>query len=97
VAILGAVVDLDWDARQGLDQELADQPGVPRRPTGDDGHLLGSSEDVLGEVELLQEDSPLLERRSAENGVSRGGRLLKDFLEHEVLVPTLFRRDRIPE
>ena len=41
--------------------------------------------------------SPLFERHAAEDRVPRGSRLLKDFLEHEVLVSAFFSRDRIPE
>ena len=38
-----------------------------------------------------------VERHAAEDRVARGGRLLVDFLEHEVLVAALLRRDRIPQ
>ena len=44
VAILGAVVDLDRNARQRLDQELADETGMPGRSARDDGDLPESSE-----------------------------------------------------
>ena len=37
-----------------------------------------------------------VERDASEDGVARGGRLLVDLLEHEVLVAALLRRDRIP-
>ena len=97
VAIFGAVIDFDRNSRQRLDQELADQARMPGRSTRDDRDLPELAEDVLGEVDLLQEDVPLLERHAAEDRVSRGGRLLKDFLEHEVLVSALFCGDRVPE
>ena len=40
VAVLGAVVDFDRHARELLDQELADQPGVPRRAAREDRDAL---------------------------------------------------------
>ena len=97
VAIFGAVVDLDGNSRQRLDQEFADETRMPGRSARDDRDLPQSSKDILGEVDLLEKDVPLFERHPAQDGVSRGGRLLKDFFEHEVLVSAFFSRDRIPE
>jgi hypothetical protein len=49
------------------------------------------------DVQVLEEDLAAIERHAAEDGVARGGRLLVDLLEHEVLVAALLRRDRIPQ
>ena len=48
-------------------------------------------------LQVLEEDPAAIERDAPENRVARGGRLLVDFLEHEVLVAALLRRDRIPQ
>ena len=47
VAVLGAVVDFDRDARELLDHELADQPRVPRRAAREDRDLLRRRELAL--------------------------------------------------
>ena len=69
---------------------------MPRRAARDDAHLLHGAQRVFRDVEVLEEDLSAIERDAAENRVARGGRLLVDFLEHEVLVAALFRRDWIP-
>ena len=96
IAILGSVVDFDRDLRQRFDQVLADQAGMPRRAAGDDGDLLERAEGLVRDVEVLEEDLAAVERDAAEDRVARGGRLLEDLLEHEVLVAALLRRDRDP-
>ena len=55
------------------------------------------AERLLGDVQVLEEDLAAVERDAAEDRVARGGRLLVDLLEHEVLVAALLRRDRIPQ
>ena len=97
IAVLGAVVDFDRDLRQRLDQVLADQAGVPGRAAGDDRDLLQRAERLVRDVQVLEEDLAAVERDAAEDRVARGGRLLEDLLEHEVLVAALLRRDRIPQ
>ena len=47
-------------------------------------------------LQVLEEDLAAIERDASEDRVARGRRLLEDFLEHEVLVAALLRRDRIP-
>ena len=59
--------------------------------------LLNVAERLLRDVEVLEEDLAAVERDAAEDRVARGGRLLEDLLEHEVLVAALLRRDRIPQ
>ena len=45
----------------------------------------------------LEEDFAGIERDAAQRGVADGARLLKDLLEHEVLVAALFRLDGVPQ
>src|ERR1700675_3572326 len=69
-------------------------------PTGPTGHDLDGFElaEFLGaDIHLFQEDAPGLLAHAAQNCVANGSRLLKDFLEHEMLVAALLRHDGIPE
>src|SRR6185436_782499 len=70
---------------------------VPGRAARDDRDLLKRPEHLLRDVEIFEEDLATVERHAAEDRVARGGRLLEDLLEHEVLVAALLRRDRIPQ
>ena len=98
VAVLRAVVHFDRDLRQRLDQILADQAGVPRRAAGDDRDLLQRAQTSRPAMfRSSRKISSPIERDAAEDRVARGGRLLEDLLEHEVLVAALLRRDRIPQ
>ena len=51
----------------------------------------------FGDLHLLEEDLAGVLRDAAEDRLARGGRLLEDLLEHEVLVAGLLRHDRIPQ
>ena len=97
VAVLRSVVDLDRQPRELLDQELADQRRVPRRAARQDRDALDGLELRVGDLHLLEEHLAGVLRDAAENRLARGGRLLEDLLEHEVLVAGLLRHDRIPE
>ena len=93
VAELGAVVHLDRQVRQLLDQELPDQAGVPRGAAGDDADRVDGRR-VVGHV--AEEHASRVERHPAEDGLADGLRLLVDFLEHEVLVAGLLGHHRVP-
>ena len=49
------------------------------------------------DLHLVEEDAAGFLADAAEDGVADGARLLKDFLEHEVLVAALFRHDGVPQ
>ena len=51
----------------------------------------------VGDLHLLEEHLAGVLRHAAEDRFARGGRLLEDLLEHEVLVAGLLRHDRIPQ
>ena len=96
IAILRAVVDVDRHPRQRLDQELADERGVPRRSARQDHDPLDVAQNLIRNLDLLQEYLPALDGRPAQHGLFHRPRLLEDLLQHEVLVSGLLRHDRIP-
>src|SRR6185436_3371859 len=49
------------------------------------------------DVHLVEKDLPGLAADAADGGIADGARLLKNLLEHEVLVPTLFGHDWVPQ
>ena len=51
----------------------------------------------VADLHLLEKHLAAVLRDAAEDRLARGGRLLEDLLEHEVLVAGLLRHDRIPE
>ena len=97
VAELAGIVHLDGDAGEALDHELAGGGGVPAGAAGGDVDVAGVAEGLVGNLHLGEEDFAGVERDAAQGGVADGAGLLKDFLEHEVLVAALFRLDGIPE
>ena len=96
VAVFAGVVDVDGEAREALDHELAGEPGVPRGAAGGDGDAGGVAEVVVGEGHVGEEDAAGVEGDAAEGGVADGAWLLVDFLEHEVLVAGFFGLDGVP-
>ena len=97
VAVLGAVVDFDRNARGILEQELADQSRVPRRAAGDDVDLLDLRPLVGRELQVVEEDLARLLEHAAGEGVAHGARLLVDLLEHVVPVAFLLGHHGIPQ
>jgi hypothetical protein len=93
VAILGCVVDLDLDVRELLEQELADQAGVPRRAAGEDGNALELLQLLFGKREI---DRDLVPVEVALPGAGQSLRLLEDFLLHVVGVTGKLRRLVVP-
>ena len=96
VAVFGGVVDVDGEAGEALDHELAGEAGVPGGAAGGDGDAGGGAEFGLGDVHFGEEDFAGFERDAAEGGVADGAGLLVDFLEHEVLVAGFFGLDGVP-
>ena len=96
VAIFAGVVDVDAEAGEALDHELAGEPGVPGGAAGGDGDLGAGTELLGGDLEVGEEDAAGFERDAAEGGVADGAGLLVDFFEHEVLVAGFFGLDGIP-
>src|SRR5260370_16863980 len=89
-------LDVDGEAGEALDHELAGEASVPGGSAGGDGDLGGGTELVGGDVEVVEEDFAGLEGDAAEGGVADGAGLLVDLLEHEVLVARLFGLDGVP-
>ena len=76
---------------------LPTSAGVPRRAARQDRDVLDRRELRVGDLHLLEEHLAGVLRHAAENRFARGGRLLEDLLEHEVLVAGLLGHDRIPQ
>mmetsp|Transcript_35379 Transcript_35379/g.88069 ORF Transcript_35379/g.88069 Transcript_35379/m.88069 type:complete len:317 (+) Transcript_35379:1089-2039(+) len=89
VSELGAVLDLDRDAREVLDQVLAEQRGVPRGAARHDDDASGGSQPVHVHGEAAQEELPLARLHAAAHALLEDFWLLADLLEHEVLVRAL--------
>ena len=96
VAVFGGVVDVDGEAGEAFDHELAGEPGVPTGAAGGDGDAGGGAEVVVGEAHVAEVDFAGVEGDAAEGGVADGAGLLVDFLEHEVLVAGFFGLDGVP-
>ena len=96
VAVLGGVVDVDGEAGEALDHELAGEAGVPGGAAGGDGDAGGGLELGGGDLHVGEEDLAGFERDAAEGGVADGAGLLVDLLEHEVLVAGFFGLDGVP-
>ncbi len=94
---LAPIVDLDRNARQFLDHELAGQSRVPTGAASDNLHLPEAGEFGRLNVHFIEKDAPGLLPHAAHHGVAYGARLLEDFLEHEMLVAAFFRHDGVPE
>ena len=70
------------------------QPGVVRRPTGDDEHFLHFTKLILGQPLFVQDNPTVL--KVPREGVADSGRLLIDLLLHEGVIAALFRGRQIP-
>ena len=70
---------------------------MPRRAAREDRDALDRAQLRVGDLHLLEEHPAGVLRHAAENRFARGGRLLEDLLEHEVLVAGLLGHDRIPQ
>ena len=97
VAELRGVVDVHADAGQRLDEELADQAGVPRRAAGQDPHLVDRAQRRVRHLQLAQVDAGVLGRDPSEHRLLERAGLLEDLFQHEVLVAGLLGHHRIPE
>ena len=70
---------------------------MPRRAAREQGDAIHGGERRIGDLHLLQEYLPGVERDAAQNRFAGGRRLLEDLLEHEVLVARFLRHDRVPQ
>src|SRR5207248_11656751 len=89
VAELARQIDLDRDAGEGLDHELAGERGVPARAAGDDVDLVETRDRLRVEVAAVEVHVSLLDGGAPADGVGERARLLVDLLVHEVLVAVL--------
>ncbi len=96
IAVFAGVVDIDGHAGEALDHVFAGEGGVPAGTAGGDVDARGAGEFVVIDLHFAEEDAAGVERDAAEGGVANGAWLLPDFLEHEVLVATLFSLDGVP-
>ena len=96
VPVLRPEVHLDGDPRQPLDHELSDEGRVPRRPAGDQGHLLHGGDLFEGKRQCFEENLTGLRSHAAREGVEDRPRLLVDLLQHEVAVAAFLRHRRGP-
>ncbi len=96
VAVLAGVVDVDGEAGEAFDHELAGEAGVPGGSAGGDGDLAGVLEVGFGDLHGGEVDAAGFEGDAAEGGVADGAGLLVDLLEHEVLVAGFFGLDGVP-
>ena len=97
IAELAAVVHFDRHSGHALDQELADQRRVPRRPAREQQHPVEPGHALRREQREIQEELARLERDLAAQRLGHGGRLFVDLLRHEVPVSPFFRGDGVPE
>ena len=93
VAELAGQIDLAGDARRPFDEKLADQPGVVRRPAGDQHD---APQTARIDLEPLEIGVVRLQQEPAAQGVGDGARLLVDLLEHEVRIAALLRLRGVP-
>ena len=96
IAELARQIDLDRDAGQGLDHELAGQRGVPARAAGDDVDLVQARDRLGVEVAPVEIHVSFLDGCAPADGVGERAGLLVDLLVHEVLVAVLLRHGRRP-
>ena len=69
-------------------------------PTGaarDDAHLPELAKLLGRNIHLVQENAAGFLAHAAQRGIAHRARLLKDFLEHEMLVAALFGHDGVPQ
>ena len=69
---------------------------MPTGSAGEDANVPKTFPLVFRKGNILQVDLVGIQRKSAKDRVADGGRLLINFLEHEMLVAALFSHDRIP-
>ena len=70
---------------------------MPGRAARENRDALHVRKRGVADLHLLQEHFPGVLRNASQNRFARGGRLLVNLLEHEVLVAGLLRHDRVPQ
>ena len=94
---LAAIIDLDRNARQFLDHEFAGQRRMPTGSTRDDFDRLELAKFLRRDTHLVQEHPARFLADAAQHGIADCPWLLKDLLEHEVLVAALLGHDGVPK
>src|SRR5437868_1751542 len=70
---------------------------MPTGAASDNLDLLEFAEFGFRNADLVEKHPPAFQTQASEHRVPNGAGLLKNFLEHEVLVAALFGHDRIPK
>ena len=96
VSVFGGDVRLHRNAREALDDVLADEAGVQRRAAGDDVNPADRANLVRRQLDLRQHDLPAVRRNARSHRIAVRLRLLVDLLQHEVLEAGLLRRHQVP-
>src|ERR1035438_1613138 len=96
IAVFAGVINVHRQAREPFDHVLAAKRGVPTRPARGNVDAGGGGQLVVGNFHFAKEDLARIQRNAAQRGIANSPRLLPDLLQHEVLVATLFRLNRIP-
>ena len=96
VSVFGAVIDVDADPGELFNEKFSNQAGMPRGATGENHYLINVLKVIDREVELAENDGALFFRQSTEDCFLNGPRLVKDFLQHEMLVTSFFGHDGVP-
>src|SRR5437762_3078974 len=97
IAELASVINSAGNWRRLFNHEFAGKRRVPAGSARDDLDFLERLELFRRDIHLVQKDSTALLTDAPESGVADGARLLKNLLEHEMLVAAFFRHDRVPE
>ncbi len=97
IAELASVIHFHRNARQPLNNKLARQARMPACAARHNLHLLEGFEIRFRNIHFVQEHAACFLAHAPQHGVFNGARLLKNFLQHEVLIAALFRHDRIPQ
>ena len=89
-------IHLCRQAGQPLDHEAAHQGRMVRRSAGDEDDPVQPIGQPRVQVRLGQRHHGAVDEEPAPQGVRHRARLLVDLLQHEVTIPALLRRRRVP-
>ena len=69
---------------------------MPAGTAGEDANVLEALPRLIVKRDVFKMNPVILERKTSQDRVLDGDRLLIDFFEHEMFVAAFFRHDRIP-